>query len=44
MGEHNLKEGIILTEDQEEIKVVEGKVIKVSPIWKWLLKSDKNSR
>ena len=37
MNEHNLKEGIILTEDQEEERRIEDKKIKIIPIWKWLL-------
>ena len=37
MKEHKLKEGIILTEEQEEEKIIEGKKIKVKPVWKWLL-------
>ena len=34
---HKLKEGIIITNDQEEERNVEGKLIKIIPIWKWLL-------
>ena len=37
MKEHKLKDGIILTEDQEEERTIEGKKIKVRPVWKWLL-------
>lgn len=33
----NLKEGIILTYEQEDEFVVEKKRIKVVPVWKWLL-------
>ncbi len=35
--EHKLKEGILLTEDQEEERIIEGKKIKILPIWKWVL-------
>ncbi len=34
-----IKEGVILTNDQEEIKEVEGIKINIAPAWKWLLKS-----
>jgi predicted AAA+ superfamily ATPase len=37
MDEHKLKEGILLTEEQEEEKIIEGKKIKIIPVWKWLL-------
>ncbi|MEK6914414.1 MAG: ATP-binding protein [Nanoarchaeota archaeon] len=37
MNEYKLKEGILLTEDQEEEIKSEGKKIKVIPVWKWLL-------
>jgi len=33
----NLKEGLILTENQEDQFELEGKKILVKPIWKWLL-------
>lgn len=33
----NLKEGLILTNDQESISEKDGKTINVLPIWKWLL-------
>jgi len=34
---HSLTEGLILTYDQEDEFVVDGKKIKVIPVWKWLL-------
>jgi len=37
MKRFNLKEGIILTYDQEEEIIVEKRKIKVIPAWKWLL-------
>jgi predicted AAA+ superfamily ATPase len=35
---YDLKEGLILTENEEKILEVEGYKIQVLPIWKWLLK------
>ncbi|MFI5342976.1 MAG: ATP-binding protein [Chlamydiales bacterium] len=35
---YNLKEGWILTDDNENTLVHEGKMIHIFPIWKWLLK------
>lgn len=32
-----LKEGIILTHEQEEEMVIENKKIKIVPVWKWML-------
>ncbi len=37
MKEYKLTEGILLTEEQEEERTIEGKKIKIIPIWKWLL-------
>jgi len=37
LKEYDINEGTILTEDQEEEKIVEGKKIIVMPVWKWLL-------
>ena len=34
--EFNLKEGIILTYNQEDDFFIEGKKIIVKPVWKWL--------
>lgn len=37
MEKFNLKIGLIVTESQEEEREVEGKKIKIMPVWKWLL-------
>jgi len=37
MKEFNLKDGIILTYEQEENLIIEGKKIVIKPVWKWLL-------
>ncbi len=37
LKEHNLEKGLIVTEDQEGTRIVEGKKIVLVPIWKWLL-------
>ena len=37
MKEHKLSEGIILTEDQDEERTIDGKKIKILPVWRWLL-------
>jgi len=37
MKEFKLKEGTILTYEQEENLIIEGKKIRIIPIWKWLL-------
>ena len=37
MQEFKLKEGLILTLDQEEEFSIEGKKIIVKPVWKWML-------
>lgn len=34
---YNLKEGLILTEDEEREEIIEGINIKIMPIYKWLL-------
>ena len=39
LNKFNLKEGIILTYDQEKIFKIENKIIKVFPVWKWLLEN-----
>jgi predicted AAA+ superfamily ATPase len=39
LKEFNLKEGKILTEDEEENFKIEGKRIKIMPIYKWLLEN-----
>ena len=38
MNKFKLKEGVIITFDQDEKLSVEGKTIQVIPVWKWLLK------
>lgn len=37
LNTYNLKEGLILTKDEEDEIKIENKTIKVKPIWKWLL-------
>jgi hypothetical protein len=37
MKRHRLKEGLILTDDDELEEVIENRKIKVMPVWKWLL-------
>lgn len=37
MTHYNLKEGLILTENEQEIVKVDGFLIKIIPIWQWLL-------
>jgi len=37
MDKFNLKNGFIITENQEDEKVIEGRKIKIVPAWKWLL-------
>lgn len=38
MEKFNLKEGLIITEAQEEERKIKGKKIKIIPAWKWLMK------
>ncbi len=40
MKEHKLKEGILLTEEQEEERIIDGKKIRIIPVWKWLLEKN----
>ena len=40
MNKFKLKEGLILTYDQEENIQIKDKKIKVIPVWKWLLSSE----
>lgn len=49
LNKHRLKEGLILTyenpgenEDIEKTKTINGKSVKIKPVWKWLLESEKN--
>ena len=37
MKKLRLKKGIIITEDQEEERIIKGKKIKIVPVYKWLL-------
>ncbi len=37
LNEFNLKEGLILTHNQEDKFLIEGKRIIIKPVWKWLL-------
>ena len=41
MREFKLKEGIILTYEQEEEIKIDNKLIKILPVWKWLLEYEK---
>ena len=40
MKKFNLKKGIILTKDQESKRKINGRIIKIMPVWKWLLSDD----
>lgn len=37
MEEFHLKEGLILTNEQEDERVLDKKKIKIMPVWKWIL-------
>lgn len=37
MATYKLKEGLIITEDGEDIEKINGQIIKIIPVWKWLL-------
>lgn len=37
MDKFNLKAGLIVTRDEEEVIKTKGRMIKIIPIWKWLL-------
>ena len=37
MKKFKLKKGLLLTNSQEDEFIIEGKIIKVIPVWKWLL-------
>lgn len=39
LNQYNLKEGLILTNDQEDEIKEQNKLIKIKPIWKWLLEN-----
>ena len=38
MNVYNLNTGTIITYDMEDEKKVDGKTVKIVPVWKWLLK------
>ncbi len=38
MVKFNLVEGLILTNDEEKTVIVDGKTIRLVPVWKWLLR------
>ncbi len=40
LNKFKLKEGLILTYNQDDHFEIKGKTIKVLPVWKWLLKKD----
>jgi len=37
LTKYNLDEGLILTDDEDFEDIVEGRKIRVMPVWKWLL-------
>ena len=37
MDSYDLNVGLILTENEERVEIIEGKKIIIMPIWKWLL-------
>ena len=39
MEKFKLKEGLILTYDQEDELEIKNKKVKILPVWKWLLAS-----
>ncbi len=39
LNEYDLKEGLILTSDEEKVIEIDNKKIIIKPVWKWLLKS-----
>ena len=38
MNAYDLDEGLILTEDLEDVIEIEGKRVVIKPVWLWLLK------
>jgi len=40
MGKFNIRNGLILTYDQEDEIKKEGKKIIIAPVWKWLLNNE----
>jgi predicted AAA+ superfamily ATPase len=43
MEEFGVTEGLILTSDQEESRESGGRVIRIRPVWKWLLEDEHHS-
>jgi hypothetical protein len=43
MNKYGLKSGTIITEDQENEKRMEGKIVKMTPLWKWLLEDNRKN-
>lgn len=39
LKKHNLEKGLILTFNQEEELIIQGKKIIIQPVWKWVMKS-----
>ena len=39
LDKFKLKEGLIITFDQEDKIEIEGKTIRLLPVWKWLLEN-----
>jgi hypothetical protein len=39
MNTHNLKDGTIITYEQEETRKTDDKTIRITPVWKWLLEA-----
>ena len=39
MEQYNLKDGLLLSTDQEEIRSIKNKTIHIMPTWKWILKN-----
>jgi len=37
MDKYGLKKGLIITKDQEDEKRIKGKIIKIVPVWKWIM-------
>lgn len=40
MKEHKLDEGMILTEDQEDERMIDGRRIIIRPVWQWLISAE----
>jgi quercetin dioxygenase-like cupin family protein len=44
MNTYQLEGGLLLTFDQEDKIKMEGKIIHIRPVWKWLLEKGKSSK